>query len=133
MNKKEQAAFTELQEQLRLAKALRWTEPVSADIEPPKSITQERLRKGWLYNGYIGGYGSSGRVDRACTSCSSHSFGNDDKTTTQRPRWLYSTKLRALKAMRHDIENQVAKILANIDEQIEEESTSSAQAERQPS
>lgn len=121
MNKKEQAAFEAMKREILLAKAFRFTERVKPDIMPP---TTSELRKGWHYNSYIGSY-SGPRVHRACTSAVHHSIGNDTKTDTQQPLSLYSTKLLALRALRHDVEKQVANILADIDEQIEAEKADS--------
>jgi hypothetical protein len=118
MNKKEQAAFDDLQAQLRIAKALRFTEPVKTDVPIPESFRDSSLAKGWLYNAYVSG---NPRVEKSCSSSVHHSFGNDDKTTTQGACRLYSTKLRALRAMRHEVEQRVAKILADIDAEIEAE------------
>lgn len=114
MNKKEQQAFAEMQQQVALAKALRWTEPVQPDVMPP---TGNELRKGFLFNSYIGGP----RVDKACTSAVHHAFGQNDKTTTQQARCLYSTRLLALKALRHELELKCAAILLGIDQQIDKE------------
>jgi hypothetical protein len=116
MNKKEQAAFDALKDELRLAKALRFTEPVDYDVAIPKS---SELRTGFLYNAYLGGSGP--RVEVACTDSIYHSFGRNDRTTTQRAHPLYSTRLRALRAMRHEIETKCARILADVDAQIEAE------------
>lgn len=120
MTKKEQAAFADLEHQLRLAKALRFTESVERDVQPPSCMGNEKLRKGWDYNAYLGGY-SAPRVEKACTSAIYHNFGDDTKTTTQGARSLFSTKLLALRALRVEVESKVAEILAKIDEQIEEE------------
>lgn len=115
MTKKEQTAFESLQHQLRLAKALRFTESVERDVMPPSNY--DGLAKGWDYNAYIGGP----RVEKACSSCVHHGFGDDTKTTSQGTRRLFSTKLLALRALRVEVESKVAEILAKIDEQIEEE------------
>lgn len=124
MNKKEQAAFADLEYRLRLAKALRFTEPIERDVQPPACTDHdEKLRKGWDYNAYIGGF-SGPKVEKACTSSIYHGFGDDTKTTTQRPKPLFSTRLLALRALRNNVETQVAEILAKIDEQIEEEKAS---------
>lgn len=125
MNKKEQAAFADLEHRLRLAKALRFTEPVERDVQPPVyGSGGSGLRKRYDYNAYIGGYGSGPRVEKACTSSVGHCFGDDTETTTQNPKALFSTRLLALRALRNNVENQVAEILAKIDEQIEEEKAS---------
>ena len=117
MNKKEQAAMDELRKQLLLAKALRWTSKVNPDVPIPNGSYGQILSKGWLYNAYLGGP----RVDVACTNSVHHAFGDNTKTTSQNPRELYSTKVLALKALRHEIEKQCASILAGIDLQIEQE------------
>lgn len=122
MNKKEQAAFDALREELRLAKALRWTEPVERDVMPPKCGDDDwnGLRNGYDFNDYFDSF-SGPRVNKACTSYSSHDSRQWHKTTTQGPRPLFSTRLLALKALRHSVECKVAKILADIDKQIEDE------------
>jgi len=117
MTKKEQQAMADLQQELRLAKAMRFTEDVRPDVAPPSG---SGLTKGFLYNNYIGGH-SGPHVEPACSGCVSHAFGQDDHTTTQDPKFLYSTRLLALRALRHSVEIQVATLLAGIDQQIEEE------------
>lgn len=116
MNKKERAAFHALTQELRIAKALRFTEPVNRDIAPP---TDSGIRNGWDFNDY-----SEGFVKKACTSASYHSFGCWDKTDSQRPRMIYSSRLLALRAMRHSMEKKYAAILANVDAEIEKELSS---------
>lgn len=111
MNKKEQAEFAALKEEVCIARALRFTDPVSPDVAPPKF---GRLSTGFLFAGTRG-------VEVACSSSTGHAYGRDDKTTTQNPRWLYSTKLLALRAMRHEREIICARELARIDKEIEEE------------
>lgn len=113
MNKTEQAMVADLRRQLREAKAMRFTEPVPTDV----AIPQAGLAKGWMFNDYI----QNPRVDVACTSWTSHSFGNDQETKSKRPMRLYSTRLLALRALRHAMEKQCAGLLAGIDEQIESE------------
>lgn len=121
MNKKETAAFEQLKHELRLAKALSWTQPIAPDLQPPSTQERgDRLVKGWLFNAYSNGY-SGDKTAIACTSSIHHSWGNNDKTTTQGPRHLFSTELRALQALRHEVELQCARRLASIDERIERE------------
>lgn len=81
---------------------------------PPETCSNG-LRKGWLYNAY------NDDVEVACTSSINHAYGRDDETTTQMAKPLYSTKLLALKALRADVERQVAKRLADIDARIAKE------------
>lgn len=96
-----------------IANALHFTHPVSPDVEPPDSYNE--IRKGFLFNTYCR------EVKPACTSFLYHAYGRDDKTTTQQPKSLYSTRLLALMALRHAMEIQMATDLANIDEQINAE------------
>jgi hypothetical protein len=118
MNKKEQAAFTQLQEEVRIAKAMRFTEPVGPDVSPPGYGGGGRdLAKGFLFNAYW----PHPRVEPACSSSVHHNFGDDSVTRIQGARSLYSTRLLALKALRHELEQEAAKKLADIDAQIEVE------------
>lgn len=107
MNKKEQAAFEELMTRL----ALRFTdEDCSPDIPPP---TNNLLSKGFLFNRH---YMS---VSKACSSHNAHNPVSDEKTLQQGERWLYSSKLRALKAMRQEMEFEFARLLRAVDKKIE--------------
>ena len=112
LNKKEQKILDDLQQQLRMAKAFRFTEPVEPDVLPPEA-GKSGLHKGFLWNE------PSRRVVLACTTSFSHSFGHDDKTDQQNACPLYSTRLLALRALRRAMEDQMAIALAKIDEEIE--------------
>jgi len=116
MSKKEQQLLAECQQQLRLAKALRFTELVYPDVPIPDRWNRH-LVKGWLYAGSAGSF----RVDVACSSCTSHAFGRDDGVTQQEPQALYSSRLLALKAARNALEQQCASWLARLDTEIENE------------
>ena len=48
-----------------------------------------------------------------------HSIGRDDKTTTQQPLSLYSTKLLALRGLRNAIEKDCMSRLRRVDQLIE--------------
>jgi hypothetical protein len=110
MNKKEretlEAALTEC--------ALRRTAPVAPDVAPPKG---NELSTGFLH---VGGM-SYGRIEPACSSSINHGRGQTNRTTSQGARWLYSTKLLALKALRYEVETECARKLRSIDREIEEE------------
>lgn len=116
MTKKEKLAF----EAALTACALRMTTEVLPDVSPPdcKSDPSGKLTNGWLP---VGEEGYRPRVEQACSSCTSHGTGRWDKTTTQGSRHLFSTKLKALRALRHYIEMQCAKSLRRIDVWIEAE------------
>ena|ERR1051325_639452 len=97
----------------RFRAALRWTEPAPGpDVAPPE---RGELSTGYLFNAH------TNRVDVACSSSVSHAFGQTDRTTTQGPRYLYSTRLPALRALRNAVERECAGRLAEIDRQIEQE------------
>ena len=110
MNKAEKAL---LEEALTQA-ALRWTSPVEPDVAPPSPNTGSfaQLSRGFAFNSY------SLRVSPACSSVTSHGIGSHDKTTTQRSIWLYSSRERALRAMRADLERQFAEKLREVDKMI---------------
>lgn len=120
MNKKEQAEFEAMRKEVRVARALRFTDPIEPDVPPPAA---SGLSTGFLFGG--------SRVDVACSSSVHHGFGRTDKTSTQRPRWLYSTKERALRAMRNRMEHEFAEELAKVDRQIEEEVAASQPAKKE--
>lgn len=109
MTKAEQAEM----ERLKVRAALHWTPEVLPDVPPPEH--GGTLTKGWA----VVGRGSYGHVDVACSSATSHALGYTDKTTSQQPISLYSTRLLALRAWRHQIEQECAKRLREIDRAIE--------------
>lgn len=111
MTKAEKARIAELERQLRLVRALRFTDPVEPDVPIPEHYPE--IAKGFLFNQY------SVRVEPACTSTANHAFGRDDETTTQGACPLFSTRLLALRAMRNAVELDCARSLAAIDGQIE--------------
>lgn len=114
MTKKEREEHEKALKQARVLGALRWTSPVEPDVSPPDSGTN--LSTGWVprwisADGYVG-------AEVACSSSVFHARGRTDKTTSQNPIWMYSTKLLALKAQRHEAEKTFAEKLARIDAEI---------------
>ena len=109
MTKKEAAKVESMRRELSIVAALRWTEKVLPDIPIP---TGSGFTKGWL-TGFD-------RVDIACSNSVFHAYGRNDKTTTQQPAALFSTRILALKALRYQMERRFAEVLANIDRQIAE-------------
>ena len=108
MSKKEQETVRELKRKLSVLAALRWTDAVHPDIPIPDFQT---ITKGWM-TGYE-------RADKAMSSSISHKRGDwEDRSWSQQPRALYSTELLALKALRHEMEEQFAEKLASVDLQI---------------
>lgn len=109
MNKKEKAYV----EALKIKGALRFTEKVDPDLMPPTRGGE--LTKGYSFNAY------SVVVSMACSSFTAHNSHSDEKTNSQQPIRLYSKKLSALKAMRHEMELKFARQLMEVDEMIEKE------------
>lgn len=110
MNKSEK----EMVEALKTDLALRHTKKVASDLDPPSS--GPKLLKGWLFNAH-----DRGEVVPACTSCVSHSYGQSNEARSQGSRRLFSTRLRALQALRWEMEQSAATKLRRIDRMIEEE------------
>ena len=106
-----QAAAAEVERQARIRAALHWTDDadIAPDVPPPSG---QGLTTGYMFNAY------SRRVDVACSSSVFHAIGRTDRTTTQRPIWLYSTRARALHALRVALERQFAEELAKIDAEL---------------
>jgi hypothetical protein len=111
MTKKEQQRLADLEQQLREAKAFRFTEPVEPDVGVPETFA-EGLRKGFLFNDH------NDDVSKACSSSCYHSYGSHERTSTQGSRRLYSTELLALRALRNQVELKCAKRLSEIDRRI---------------
>ena len=107
MTKKELAEVEALKTRL----SLRFYQEIEPDIDIPK----EGIVNGWLYNEY------AMRVEKACTSSISHNYGGWDKTTTQQPRRLYSTKALAYKALLAKMAVKYANELRAIEKRMEEE------------
>lgn len=115
MTKKERAEFDAALEKARILGALRWTEPVKPDLKPAdgKSIT------GWQ----TGTYGR-GSVRQMWSEGWAHGSGAKriaNGSASQGGISLHSTQLRALKALRHEVELESAEKLARIDKMIEDE------------
>lgn len=110
MTKKEKEVFDAALLRAEILIALRWTIPSEPDIPIP----QVGMTTGWLYN----------LVSRKVYEAWSHSKCHGDMPYT--PRYeqykngaaLYSTKVRALAAMRHAIEEQAALDLLSVDNRI---------------
>lgn len=114
MTKKEKAEFDTAILKAQTLAALRWTDPVEKDLPVPES---GGLIEGWTFNTYIP------EVTQMWSSSYSHGSGlrDEQKFSIQQGISLYSTKLLALKAMRHHIECESAEKLRRIDEQIKSE------------
>lgn len=122
MNKKEQAYVEGLEEKIKRLQAWKLTGPAPPrDLpRPPNGSAHNCLTKGWDINTYMlreGNISRSGSVYKACSTSVSHGAGWD-KTTSQGPRDLFSTQLLAWQAARVDVEENMMRVLAFIDTQI---------------
>jgi hypothetical protein len=121
MNKKEQAYF----EQLLTVAALRYTADVNPDIPVPGTCSKES--KGFMF------YGESGmcpRIEKIISSSVNHRT-EGSSCGSQGGVYLYSSKLRALKAMRRETEKICARKLRDIDIMIEKEEKESTHNKEQ--
>jgi hypothetical protein len=123
MTKKERAAFDALEKQLRTVAALRWTSAIAPDVDPPTASGDETC--GWITNAY------TATVSPAWSGVVCHGIGVFSRkearsSGSQRSVCLHSTKLRALQALRHEMECKFAAALAAVDKQIEDAATTGA-------
>lgn len=129
MNKSEKARMEALEQELREARALRWTDPVTPDIPPPDGGSM-RETSGFAVLGGL----QYGRIELAWSSCVVHGTGHATSAAMrkagssgcQKSISLYSTKLLALRALRNRMEQEAAKLIASVDEMIEQEITKGA-------
>lgn len=119
MNKKEKEALDEAQSAAAVNRALRWSDYDAApDLSPPNATGI--YANGWSFN--LHGM----KVYKSWSSANVHGQGwATDKErpsfASQRPIYQYSTKERALKALRTRMEKDFAEQLAAIDNQIKAE------------
>lgn len=120
MNKKEQAEFASMKKKLAVASAFVRTPAVERDVPAPSPSGPTRYSHGFDFNVY--GFA----INEYWSSCSSHYTENPQGKSgyvsgSQRGISLYSTRLLALRALRHAVENKAASDLAEIDMKIEAE------------
>lgn len=113
MTKKERAEFDAAIKQAQVLGALHFTAKVAPDMPIPKSGTV----KGWMYR-FARGWSSSSCVEPSCSTHTAHGFGQNVRTTSQHGMPQYSTKMRALKALRNEMEQEYAEQLRKVDLQI---------------
>ncbi len=117
MTKKEKADFDAAIKRANTLAALRWTEPVEKDVPIPEHFTDST--SGWDFNTY------SGTVRQMWSECVSHGDGlKRTGSASQNGLWLFSTKLLALRALRHAVEREAADKLRKIDDAITAEMSS---------
>lgn len=117
MNKKEQAEMAALKKQLAVASAFVRTPAVEKDLPPPEFAATIKYTHGFDINMH-----SKSVLEYWSGSVSTHTENPEFKkgymSGSQGGIALYSTRLLALKALRHAVENQAAESLAKIDMQI---------------
>lgn len=120
MNKKEQAEFAAMKKKLAVASAFIRTPQVPKDIPAPLPTIGAKITHGYDFNTYtqeVREYWSG-----QCTHYTENPEGKKGYVSgSQRAISLYRSKLLALKALRHEVENEAAKDLAEIDMKIEAE------------
>ena len=132
MTKKEREAMQAAIDRADMLAALRWTNPVERDVLPPKSGQFHReYTEGWDYNA------PSSRVWQGWSNSIGHGTGpvpkpNDYTSGSQGSRAMFSTKLLALRAMRHEMERQAARMLMQVDRQIAAEESARIVKEDKP-
>ena len=112
MNKKEKAAL----EAALTDAALRSTYDVEADVGIPDCSVRANMSIGYAP---IAACSDMSRVEEACSSSVSHGIGSQKETRSQQPMRLWSTRLRALQALRWRVERDCAKRLRRVDRAIE--------------
>lgn len=116
MTKAEKAQMKEAIDRADLLAALRWTEKVEKDICPPDSGS--KYSEGWDCNDFTGDVFEGWSTSVTHGQGKPPSDGNRHASGSQKSRWLFSTKEKALKAVRHRLEMQFAQRLMVIDRQL---------------
>ena len=128
MNKKEQAEMDRLRSDLALARAMRWP-----SYPKPAPVTREwidanlvdgglkygkpqRVARGWFINSYVS-FVSAPHVTFGCSDGYNHDR-EGDTTAVQQMGCMYATKEEALQALRWEVTERVAAILAEKPVQI---------------
>ena len=114
MTKKERADMNAAIDRAETRVALRWTWPVERDVMPPE---RGGYTEGWDFNAY------SMLVWQGWSSSVSHGKGpapidGRHYSGSQNSRRMFSTKEKALQAMRHEMEMKFAADLRKVDRQI---------------
>jgi len=114
MTKKERAEFDAAIAKAKLLAALRWTSIVQKDV--PKPVEYGESSEGFDFNS------DAARIDHQWSEYIRHGdMPKTNRTAYQEGKRLFSTRLLALRAMRHEVEIECARKLLNIDKQIEVE------------
>lgn len=123
MNKKEAAEMERLRQELRVAKALRYSNAPVPSMVPPPAAGSSGYVNGWIFNAY------NMVVEKAWTESTCHSRGQWRDPDGKRERHisasqggisLYPSYRAAAEALRQAVERECAEKLAKIDRMIEE-------------
>lgn len=110
MTRKERESYELMQLEVTLHKAMFVSDLIEPDVPPPS--VGEPMTTGWTYNEH------SIRVLPACSSSVGHGLDQTDKTTSQRPLALYSTRALAYQALRGVLSRRYALHLLQLDRRI---------------
>ena len=114
MTKKERAEMDAAIDRAIMLGALRWTSPVEPDVPIPTGYNQRS--SGFGFNAH------TGTVSAQWSGSVTHGEGTYRQYSgTQGGKRLYSARVLALKAMRHQMELQFAQKLMAVDKEIAEE------------
>lgn len=122
--KKDQELIDQLQAEVRVARALRFTDAPGPDVLP-QGLEWRQEATGFY--AHVINNEPSARVTRALSSKTSHATASHPKdpvpgqTNSQNPIQMFSTRLGALRHARTRVEKICAEALAKIDKQIEDE------------
>lgn len=107
-------AEKQIVEHLKIKLALSWTPLVRPDLPPP---VYGKTTSGWAFNEF------TLNVMPAWSESIYHGIGSSAPESkmsgSQGSKWLYSTRLLALRAMRNEVELEAARRLRKIDAHIE--------------
>ena len=129
MNKKEKAALAAALKQAALSHALRWSVPLGAEIAPDVPVPEVFASgtAGWMASParMMGHYDSPSESVEAMESTSGGHGRAGSQSRSQGGIALHSSRLRALRALRHGMEVLFARKLAAVDEEIAREAAAS--------
>lgn len=118
ISKKLQAEIDDLKRQVAVNRALRWSDyPSKPDLPPPEPGSGGKETRGWRARFYASTSAPCHQVGKAMSSSVYHGH-NWNKTDSQGPMSLFSTRLKALQALRRQAEEWCAKYLADVDAEI---------------
>ena len=119
MNKKEQAEFAAMKRELLVARAFNRTQPVAPDVAPPNPNDMKAPAYTIGYRASKFTYTNPG-AEMHWSTATSH--GRGERTSrvsgSQNSIWLHSTPVLALRSLRYETEERMARELAEIDEAI---------------